>query len=73
MTCAVGYKTKLVGKATLAIAFLAALSWRFAFAVAMTTAEQQAIVNFHNLLRRGEGSSNMNILVSVVPTLTIYL
>ena len=31
---------------------------------ALTTTEQQDILNIHNTLRRGEGSSNMQILVS---------
>lgn len=30
----------------------------------LTTAEQQEIVNLHNTLRHGEGSSNMQMLVS---------
>jgi hypothetical protein len=33
-------------------------------AVAMTTTQQQELVDIHNALRRGEGSSNMQIMVS---------
>jgi len=58
-----GFRMKLNTVSVTALCLLLLLAHAEYTAVAMTTNEQQQIVDIHNALRRGEGSSNMQILV----------
>jgi hypothetical protein len=57
-------KVKILSTAVICMPLL--LNWVQQLCVgAVTVAEQQEIVSIHNAFRRGEGSSNMQIMVSL--------